>query len=399
MKTQENVLRVGAMIAVMVSISASAGEQEGIKVAGMTLQPFVAGEMMYDSNVFGGAGELEDTYLKYSAGAKLKRETDSFLFDSSAWFSQRFYDEYTEKNGDQWGVAGMLRKESDKSFGSMMVNARQVEDFDEVPAYGSVPAGFEGTIDQAFDRTVGDERRRIYDALMGGGYELSDAISLMGGYRFYAVDYFDTGILKEWQEHLLGGELSFRATDKAVLFLNAQGGIQDGDGAPNGEQAILFTGRVGIKNALTDKSTARFALGATQYSTDIAEYTAPSFEANVLWSTTEKVTLFVTGRNDVQPMGDGNRIQLSNRALAGVNYTFNQVLSMVLTGGVVYDKSLDTIAGKKPEKTTGIGTFRVNVNPVAGLDLFAQVEFSDVQQNAADDYQRMRGSLGAGYQF
>ena len=397
MKMQGNIL---VIVAAMVSLSTLAGEQEGIKLGGMTFHPFVAGEMMYDDNVFGSVSELEDTYLQYSAGAKLKRETDSFQFDSSAWFSQRFYNEYEQKDGERWGVAGMVRNESDKSFGTLMLNARQVDDHDEVPAYGSVPAGFEGAVDVVFDRTGGDERRRIYDALTGGGYELSDAVSLMGGYKFYAVDYFEGGsAFKNWNEHILGAELSFKATDKAVFFLNALGGIQDGDGAPNGEQAELFTGRVGIKNSLTDKSTARFALGATHYSSYINEYTRPSFEGNLLWAATEKVTFFIKGRNEIQPVGNGTNTKISNRALTGANYSFNQVLSMVLSGGLVYEKSLDTIAGEKPEKTIGIGTFRVNVNPVAGLDLFAQIEFSDVQQDVAGDYQRMRSSLGAGYQF
>ena len=380
-------------------------QEEGIKLGAMQFHPFVAMELTSDDNVFQTADGLDDTYMEWSAGARLNRETDTFLFDSSAWYAHRMYSEYDERDANRWGIAGRVRGESDKTFGTLMLDMRQVEDYDQAPVYGDVPSGFEGTVDVAFDRTAGNEPRRIFDALAGGGYLLSDALSIMGGYSFYAVDYYEGSTpLDGWVENALGLEVSGKMTDKAVVFVNTQFGAQTGDGAPFGDQAEVFTARLGVKNKLTDKSTLRAALGVTHYNTSMDNYTEPSFELNGLWNATEKVTVFIYGRNEVQPVGNGSDIQMSARGSTGVNYAFSRVLSMVVSGSMVYDRYLNdtTLPGGqtgKPEDTTLIGTFRVNYMPIKRVELFGQVEASDKQQEIADDYSRLRLSAGLGYVF
>lgn len=395
-------IRAEILIVAIGLSSFSFGAEDGIKVGAMTVHPFVAGEVTYDDNVFQEADGRDDTYYELGIGTRVKRETDSLVFDSSLWLAQRLYTTYgDEKDGLRYGIAGMLRGETDKSFGSAMVNVRQVEDYDMAPAMGSIPAGFEGTVDRAFDRTASSEPRRIVDAMLGGGYDVSDAVNVMLGYKFYVVDYYDNPVgIHGWNEHMVGADLSFKATDKMFAFANVQLGIQDGDGAPNGEAAHVAVARLGVKNRLSDKSTARFSVGVMRYETDLDEYTEPSFDANVTWKSSEKITLFINGRNEVQPVGDGTTVQLSTRASAGANYIASRSASMILSGSYIYDKWLDNdTSGNKPELNMAIGTFRVNVYPVKQVQLFAQLEYTNAKQDVGDDYDRFRGALGAVYAF
>lgn len=386
----------------LLSVSA---ENEGINLGAFTFHPFVAGEISYDDNVFQTKDGQDDIYTELAVGARLKRDTDTLHVDSSAWFARRFYDQYTERDANRWGLAGLLRGESDKAFGMLLLDARQVDDYNQAPTLGSIPTGFEGTVDLAFDRTAGNEPRRIFDGMVGGGYTFSDTLALMAGYKSYAVDYYDDATtLESWREDTVGTELSVELTDKMVSFINGQFGVQSGDGAPFGESAELITGRIGVKNTLTDKSTLRLALGATRYATDADTYTEPSFELNALWQATSRITVFVNGRNEVQPVGDGANTQLSSRGSTGVNYVLNRVVTMVLSGSAVHDRYLNSTllpggSTGKPTTTLFIGTYRLTVQPIKRWDVYGQVEFTDAQQDLADDYQRLRATLGTSYAF
>ncbi|MDF7809348.1 hypothetical protein P4E94_18030 [Pontiellaceae bacterium B12219] len=400
------------LLRISISVWASAlcainiwAEEDGIKLGGMQFHPFVSGEITQDSNVFQTPDAESDVYAEASVGARLKRDTDSIHFDSSAWYSRREYCEYTAKDANRWGLAGVLRSESDKTFGVLLFDGRQVDDYDLAPVFGSVPSGFAGTVDAAFDRTSSSDPRRIFNALAGGGYKLGDKVSVMGGYKFYAVNYYEPGSsLEGWIENALGVEVSSEMTDKAVVFMNGQFGAQSGDGAPYGKEADLLTLRLGIKNNLTDKSTLRLALGATHYVTDKENYFEPSFELSGLWNSTERLTVFVFGRNEVQPVGDGVDVQMTARASTGVNFVLNRAISMVLSGSLVNDRYLDDTllpdgSYGKPVGTTLIGTYRINVTPVKRLDLFGQIEATDAKQDLAGDYTRLRLSAGLGYAF
>lgn len=396
---------IGAALGVAVVCTAGAQEEKGIKLGAMQFHPFVAGDITYDSNVFQTSDVQADVYEELAVGARLNRDTDSFHFDSSAWFSRRFYNEYDSKDGNRWGLAGLLRGESDKTFGLLLFDARQVDDYNQAPVFGSVPSGFEGTVDVAFDRTTGNEPRRIYDFLAGGGYLLGDKVSIMGGYKFYAVDYYEGSTnLESWVENTLGLEISGKFSDKVNLFVNGQFGAQNGPGSPYGEKAEVVTLRFGAKNNLTDKSTLRIGLGATYYANFVEEFTEPSFELSGLWSATDKITLFIDGRNQVQPVGDGVDVQMSARGSTGINYVLNNMINMVLSGSVVYDRYLDeTLLSDgsygAPEGTTLIGTYRINVTPIKRLEVFGQIEATDAQKEISDDYSRLRIAVGLGYAF
>jgi len=271
--------------------AASVSAQDGINIGGgLVLQPFISGEMDYDNNVFKTDGhKKDDWYNSYIIGSRLFRETDFLLLKSAGWFSQRHYDDYDEKDSDRWGASGLARVNSDKSFLEGMVNFRQIDDYDDIPAAGNVPAGFEGTVDKAFDRTTSEQKRDIWDAGVKGGYKPSDVTSLMLAYKYYKVDY-DKDSQEDWYENTVGAEGSYLLTEKTAAFLNAQVGLQDGDGAP--DDARLYTARVGLKNSLTDKSTVRAGVGVTYYDTDDDSYTRPSFLVDGTWKGTDKITVF-----------------------------------------------------------------------------------------------------------
>lgn len=371
---------------------ASVQAQDGIVLGDMVLTPYVTGEFTYDDNVLNSADKDSDYYMQGTVGAKLSRESDALSLDSSIWYSRRSYDEYSDKDANRWGVAGMGKIKTDKSFLSGMVDFRQVDDYDDAPAFGLIPSGFEGTVDQAFDRTE-SERRRLYDASIGGGQQLTDDLQLQAAYKFYAVDY-DTDALEDWNENVLGAELAFSMTDKTAAYVDAQYGLQNGDGAPDG--ATFTTARVGVKNSITEKSTIRVGAGVTHYSTDDDEYTEASYEAVANWLATDSLIMFVSGRNEIQPTGTDDELQLSNRASAGVRLQVTRQLDLVASGSLIYDKELD---GDEDESQRKIGTLRADYAAANGLSLFAKVELTDAEEDASDDYDRFRGTLGAGYKF
>lgn len=381
------------MSVLIAGVAGLACAQEGILIGQMVVRPFVATELTYDDNVFQTADESDDTYWQTSIGTKLSHTTDVLAFDSSVWFSQRRYNEYSQKDADRWGAAGLLSLLSDKSYVTGGLDFRQVEDYDDAPPYGAVPSGFEGTVDQAFDRTVSNQRRRIADASLTAGQQLTDDSSLSLGYAFYLVDYLE-GDLDGWYENTFGTEYSYKMTDKTVSFLNAQFALLGGDGAP--DNANSATVRVGVKNELTDKSTLRFGVGAVTYSGEGDNYVRPSFEVDVLWQATDKVDVFVKGRNEIQPTIDGTDAQTAMRASSGVRYQLYRQLGFVLSAAVVRDKEL---GGAESTTLRKIGAFKVDYTPVDGLSVYALVRYTDADQDLADDYVRFRGTIGVGYMF
>lgn len=373
--------------------SLTAYAQEGIRAGKTVIYPFAEGEMTYDSNVFQTADGQDDVYWQYAGGVRVMHATDALALDSSAWAAQRLYDTYTQKDGDRWGLAGVLGLYSDKSRLAARLDFRQVDDYDNAPAFGSVPDGFEGTVDRAFDRTAGDEARRITDANLGAGHLLSDDLDLAFAYSFYQADYIE-GPVGDWYENAAGAEMSLQVSDKTFSYLNMQYALQGGDGAP--EDGRVATARVGFKNELTDKSTIRFGIGALHYHSAVEDVVNPSFLANGLWKPSEKLTAFVNARNEAQPTIVGNRIQISTRGAAGVRYQLMEQVGVVASGAVVHDKEQ---SGAKNETLTQVGTLQAEYAPLTGLTLIGRIEYSDCRQDAADDYDRFRGTLAARYIF
>lgn len=381
------------MMLTTAGLISAAQAQDGIKLGDAVLAPFVRGEMTFDDNVFHGADKKSDSFLQATAGAKLSKETDSMMLDSSAWFSQRKYNKYDEKDATRWGVAGLGKLSSDKSSLTGMVSMRQVEDYDDAPAYGAVPTGFEGTVDKAFDRTSSNVKRTLCDVAIGGSYQLFEEMSVQAAYTLYSVDYDDA--TDGWYENTIGGETRMGLTDKNDLFMNLQFGMQDGDGAPDG--AHFTTMRAGVRSSVSDKTMLRLGLGATHYKTDDETFSEPSFEADGTWQATEKVSLFINGRNQIQPVGTGSDVQLVTRAGTGVRYQATEELSLILSGSLVYDKELDDAS--EPVHAHQTTTVRANYHAASGLHLFAMMDFTDANSDTSADYERFKATLGAGYKF
>jgi len=78
-------------------------------------------------------------------------------------------------------------------------------------------------------------------------------------------------------------------------------------------------------------------------------------------------------------------------------------LSLVISGILLHEKYLDHTdvdgSSEKPESLEKIGTVRLNYSLIRGLDLFAKAEYTDAERDLSDDYERFRGSFGAGYTF
>jgi hypothetical protein len=381
------------IMAVMLCVVTTAFAQNGIRIGDTILHPYVETSAVYDNNVFQNAENLDDAYWEYMGGLRVIHKSDSVAFDSSAWVAQRQYDQYTQKESKRWGAAAVLDVKSDKSSLTTGIDYWKVDEYDDAPRYGSVPTGFEGTVDRAFNRVGSTERRGVANAKIGVGHQLTDDTGLLLGYNYYEMAYSDIAV-NDWHEHAVGAEVANRLTDKTFVYVNLQYGLQGGQGAPQDGKTTTF--RVGLKNQLTDKSTIRVGIGAVYYESDEESFTEPSFEANALWEPTEKVRLFVDGRNDVQPTQNENGVQLSSRLASGVRYQMLERVGFTLTGAVVHDKAE---SGAQDETLTSIGSFKVDYTLILGLNLYASVDYMDVDQDAGDGYDRWRGMTGLKYIF
>ena len=247
------------IMAAMMCVVATAFAQNGIRVGNTMVHPYVETSAVYDDNVFQDSQKLDDVYWEYMGGLRVMRKSDSVAFDSSAWVAQRQYERYDEKESDRWGAAGVLDLKSDKSTMTMGVDYRKIDEYDDSPRNGSVPTGFEGTVDRAFNRVGSTDRRGVANAQAGVGHRLTDDTGLLLGYNYYEMAYSDIAA-NDWHEHAVGAEVANRLTDKTFLYCNLQYGQQEGTGAP--QDGEFTTSRVGLKNQLTDKSTIRVGIGA-----------------------------------------------------------------------------------------------------------------------------------------
>lgn len=370
-----------------------ASAQEGIQSGDTVFKPYVEGEYAYDDNLFQTATGQDDSYWQYVAGAELSHATDALLLGSTAWFSQRFYDQYTQKDVDSWGASGRMRFSTDKSSVTASLGFLQVEDHTSALSGGSEPPGFEGTVGRVFDRSAPNRRRQITDLGLDAAHRLSDDMGLSVAYGFYKADYEDNA-LPGWYEHSIGSELSFQLTDKTISYLNVEFAAQESDGiAQNGK---ITTAHLGLKNKLTDKSTVRFGLGVVHYKSNTEEYTLPSFEAEALWQTTEKVAIFVKGRNGFQPMANGQGAQSTIDAGGGVRIQMIDSLALTVSGALDYGKQMD---GAEAETLQKIGLIKLDYTSNIGLGLFASAEYATVEEDIGSDYNRFRTSIGARYTF
>jgi hypothetical protein len=371
-----------------------AGGREGILLGdGYLFRPFAGAEIGHDNNVYQTDEPLSDLYWKYSVGAQLKQVSDSVQLYSSAWYERRAFQEYTEKNSNRWGVAGMLRVISDKSYVSLSVDSRLVDELRDAPVHGALPEEVEGVAVERMDRSSSLERRHLDDVKIDFRRTLPDETTLAAGYGFYRVDYDREG-LSGWQEHAVGAEYALLGSDKTRPFAEVKVAMQSGDGAPlNGATGVA---RVGVKNRLTDKSAARIGVGLIYYENQTFEYVGTSVAMDVGWLPTEKLQFGLRLHNDVQPVGNGQDVQLGTRLGVGGRYQFASSWVLSASGTMVYDQ---TLTGEEATRLQSIGTARMDYFIQAGWNLFSTLEYLDVQQDVEADYDRFRALLGTAYIF
>ena len=389
------------MVGLFAGISVMAVAQEGTSAvaaskedtSGWKFGPFIGGSCTYDDNVDSMKNGREDAYFQYSLGTDLLKKTDTIHSSSRVWFADRFYDDSSDMDSNRWGGSSVLEIFSDKSFFSGVVDFREVSDSDDAPAAGAVPSGFSGVADPAFDRSDTAQQRDLFNFGLTAGHQLTDDTAFSVGYGFYKIDY-QTGMEEDWFENSIATEWSLRLTDKTVSYMNAEYALQNGDGAPDDSETT--TVRLGLKNKLTDKSSVRVGVGAVRYDGENTSKTKPSFEVEALWDATEKVSFFVHGKNKIQPTGTGGNVEMSSRAAAGGRYQMTPELGFILGGAYIYDEQLD---GAKDKSRRKIATARIEYSMNSGLDLYASGEVSGTGEDAAADYSRFRGVVGAKFVF
>ena len=212
-------------LAVSTSILAqSSGTREGLKLGPLIVRPSIDAEAGYDdrASIVAGKG-VEEVYSQWGAAVGLSNDAARYGFTADAKYGQRYYRDNSELNDDfyslgaslssarnsiQWGLASSLTKSL--SYNTL-VDSTAAE----------APVGI-----------LTDETTRNITASAGLSYE--HAITERTGISPYvgATHFFQdlgTQTNAEWQTYNAGCEVAFAYSDRTLLSLVADHGVQVND--------------------------------------------------------------------------------------------------------------------------------------------------------------------------
>ena len=325
-------------LAVSTSILAqSSGTREGLKLGPLIVRPSIDAEAGYDdrASIVAGKG-VEEVYSQWGAAVGLSNDAARYGFTADAKYGQRYYRDNSELNDDfyslgaslssarnsiQWGLASSLTKSL--SYNTL-VDSTAAE----------APVGI-----------LTDETTRNITASAGLSYE--HAITERTGISPYvgATHFFQdlgTQTNAEWQTYNAGCEVAFAYSDRTLLSLVADHGVQVNDD----EDGSVSSLTVGSRSRATDNITWDAEIGFASADYDISG-TDQGLTANlrIIWQLTEKVSMYAFGGQDYQPGYDGNGAREVYRAGYGADWQLSPRWSFSGQGLHNYEKNIGAGSG------------------------------------------------------
>lgn len=420
MKTNRYTLRLALLTMLCLPLCAVAGPGDGIRVGKLALSPFVNATLTYDSNVFlEEEDEKDDLFFDIMFGLSAAEHFRSVSLSARAWYMIRQYQEYTEKDHDEWGESASIGIGSvEKTLLEVSQRFRRTEDYERTPGSVEYVNPENQTLILSEDRTM-RVPRELNDIGVSLTRRLGEKTYVMVSGAFNGNDYDSQG-LYDWTEGTYMAQLTRKLTDKTSATLSGSYGSQSSDGLTGSVDFYSLNGGV------TMRRSAKLHLDA---SGGMSWYHAPDgtgperpgfidFNVAARWLATENWTLQMSSRNGMQPASQFKNdtmkvtlFSLSAERPIKTSWLFS------MTGAYRYDLYHNTPAPggpSAPEDTGEIqndarsgeswsrqwaGHVRLDYRPVRKpYNLFAEVRYEDTE-SVWFEYVQLRATLGLALRY
>ena len=286
------------------------GYSPGIKLNGLTISPYVNVELGYDSNiVLDHDRKLKDGYLRANPGVDFSHQGNEWGLAGSLWYSYAWYGEYEQKDYSRWG--GSLRAYRESVKGWQLVGSIGYVESDQNDSWYYSDAG-----DGVW------RNRRQFDGTVGLSYafnqRFSAGLNLMYSDMWWGNKNNELGNLYGWSQWKVGGEISYRLTERyrALLSASYQEYYSDYDsmqvlfddfGTPytinrtTGRTSRNYTLMGGFMSDLTERIRYRALGGASLYEYGGTMSMAPSYSLDATWAINKRWAATITGAGYFQP--------------------------------------------------------------------------------------------------
>lgn len=415
MRSNATSLPLTLIAVILLPLASFGGPGEGIRLGKMTISPFINASVTYDSNVFLDEDDTKDDFfLDAMFGVSAAEQVRTVSLNLRGWYMIRRYQEYTEKDHDEWGESASIGiGSSERTLLQISQRFRRTEDYERTPGSVEYVNPENQTLILSEDRTM-RVPRYLNDVGISLSRKLSEKTTILASGAFNSNDY-DSKSLLDWQEGTLLAQLSRRLTDKTSATLSGSYGIQKSDGLTS--DVDFYSVDVGLVLRRSAKLHLDTSLGIEQYNAPAG--TGPdqpafvTFNAAARWAATKKWTLQLSSRNGMQPasqyVNDTMKVTLltlsaerplSKSWLFSITgaYRYDMYNNTVNPGG---PSSPDDTAELQDDATSGeawsrqwAGNLRLSYNPERKpYNLYAEVRYEDTQ-SVWFEYEQLRASLG-----
>lgn len=365
----------------------------------------------------------EDIFYEGTIGARLYRETDSYLASLSGLYSARRYTDFDDLDNESFIQEAEIllgHREIDRFSLGLRQAYREVFDYEKAAYPDDFTNPDTRTLFLAEDRT---ERvsRQLLDLAAILTWQVSDKLGSDYSVGYGSIEY-DTEFLFDWYDIKGQAEFDYRLTDKTSALLTGQYGQQESDAIENKPDYYVVRG--GFLNRTTDKLTFKGGAGFGRYDRfrerpEDDEVTADGIEEDIRsendgvidyfafdiagdWDLNQRTKLELIARNAVQPaaqytdntklvtvasVGLSHRIREKYRLAATVSYRNDDYEDPVEVDTDVFVDQEDTIWG---------GQLRFDYDPPNGhINLYAEGKYENRDTTLPnEDYDQIRLTLG-----
>lgn len=424
------------------SVAAWAGPGNGFNVASWVLSPYLELNLTDDSNVYkDGTNVIADTFFEPELGLRFSSsaETNTFLIKGNLFFSDRTYD--NESNRDFTSYGDHLTLQLGNGRKSMLEVVQSYRFLDDNDRHASDIEASRLSGEMVEDSNALDLERELHQLGASLSRRMSDKLQLALTYRYSGVHYPNVTherLARKQEEyvpegldldgHILQLEGAWGLTDKTDVTLTLRQGLQYQETTE--DPAELTTLRLGLQTQGAQKLVYHLGAGleyyARQFQTrfDEADVGADdvqvdeegvhsdndqisfNFNAAADWFITEKLTFRIGGYNGTEfsSFYEQNGMNYIS-GWAGLGYRWKPSWTFSMRGICRHDDYLDPVThegvtkDRKDLRVEGHGRIDY-VAPGNFLRIFFEAVYDEVDSNFDFvDYVDRRLILGAVIQY
>lgn len=381
-----------------------AGPGEGIKVNNLTLSPFVTGAYNHEDNPLknpDSSNPESDYYLEATAGINANNKTDALEVDLRLWGRTKEYDQFTERDADEWGGRfGVIAGSRDRLATTLNARYADIDDFQQSPYLEDLRDLKRQGLALAPDRSDASARE-LFEGGVLLGRDLTDKSELDVGVKYTDVAY-DASELLDFDTTRIDAEVAHQATAKSSAFITGEFTDQNSDGFEAGAES--YAARIGLKSRATDKIKYRAAYGFKDYErsgADEKSQTKHSFEARADWQASTKITVFLNAENDIIPASDvANNAREIYRGSLGATYFVLPTLNLSLLGTIGRTDYTDPVTIRSGTIDKYIDSYGAQLlvrysPPVQFVSVFGSLRYDENTSNdPGAEYDNLRATIG-----